>query len=794
MKLFRINIIAVLSAFLALFACSDEVVYQPGAGEDENTEGVYFPLQLGYSNEFNGLELDPEDDTFVEVVIKRTKIETSVESVPFELKTSHEGIFTLSEISFAEGQTETTAILDFSDAEIGVDYYCNIIISDPSYVSIYGNKRSTLGVSLVRASWKQVLGPNGETLGKWREDMFNLYGVNGFAEREVEVFEREDKPGVYRLYNVYDADFLGQCINKNPADLQNNWREASIVIDASDPNKVWIAQQDMGIILNNTEGWMSMSSYTPEGHSSFADADSYGTLQDGIITFPKGGIICYLENKIGAAFVENQFEQFRLILPGVKQLDLSCELSVSEPESGNVKIDIQMGADVARVGYAYFEGRLSAEEVNLKSIDMQAGLIEAETITESAIFDKSFEKTGLYTLVANVYDAEGSLVEYTFSNFGYILNGDSKDVVLSLGVDMTDKFAPDSLTKENSAHPWIYGEDIEYATFAFVKTKTLRGLTEEQIIEDVKKKGNEFDEDQLKLINGDGISFLVRGLHAATDYTLLVYAYNGFVSQIFEAEATTEGVYNILNDYFTFNDIARMSSKQEVIKSWNVWAVNHNDKKNKNRQNLGTWTFSDDAQDENSRDYISLDGIALHDKVKPITKWEYYNGYVFSLGSQELGMFTTPNADIYLKYYPLAADDNVLFEQEEFTMLGGLADEGYMAFVSNPEVSTKFECNGVLIGVFYEDNYQNPTSNFAWYSNILLQDPAVAEPMPQVVSQYKQELYEMSKKMRNADNFVELRGLERIKSIIDEANSSKIKNLVSGQLELTAMPEAKQVK
>ncbi len=794
MKLFRINKIAVLSVLLLLFACSDELVYQVGASEDENTEGVYFPLQLGYSNEFNGLELDPEDDTFVEVIIKRSKEETSVESVPFELKTSHDGIFTLSDISFEEGQTETKAILDFSDAEIGVDYFCNIVISDPAYVSIYGNKRTALGVSLVRASWRQVVGSDGETLGRWRDDMLSLYGVKNFAEREIEVFERVDKPGVYRLYNVYDADYLARCVNRKVEDVKNNWRETSIVINASDPDKVWIAQQDMGIVLNLTEGWMSISSYTPEGNSSLTDADGYGKLKDGVITFPKGGIICYLENKIGSAYVENQFEQFRLSLPGVKQLDLSCEVSVSEPVNGNVEVDVNLGADVSHVDYAYFEGRLSEEDANLKSVDMVAGLIEVETIAESANFVKSFEKTGLYTIVANVYDADGALLKYTYSNFGYILNGDNKDVVLSLGIDMTDRFAPDSLTKANSAHPWVYGQDIEYATYAFVKTKTLKCVTKAQIIEGVKKKGNEFSHEELKLINGQGISFLLKDLHAATDYTLLVYAYNGFVYQLFQAEATTEGDYNILNDYFTFNDIASMSSKEEVFKSWNVWAVDHNDKENPNRQKLGTWTFSDDAQDENSRDFISLVGIVLHDKIKTVTKWEYYNGYVFSLGAQELGRFSTPSAEIYLKYYPIAADNNTLYEKEELTMLGGLVSDGYMAFVSNPEVSKEIKCNGVLIGVFYDGDFETPKSNIAWYSSIILQDPAVAEPLPLAESDYKQALYEMSKKMRNADNLVELRGIERVKAIIDEVNNDKIKNLVSGQLKLTSMPQAKQVK
>lgn len=59
--------------------------------------------------------------------------------------------------------------------------------------------------------WNLVTGPKGETKGKWRDDILSsAYGIpNRYGEGEVEIYERDDNPGYYRISNVYSAEVSG---------------------------------------------------------------------------------------------------------------------------------------------------------------------------------------------------------------------------------------------------------------------------------------------------------------------------------------------------------------------------------------------------------------------------------------------------------------------------------------------------------------------------------------------------------------------------------------------------------
>lgn len=46
----------------------------------------------------------------------------------------------------------------------------------------------------------------------------------------------------------------------------------------------------------------------------------------------------------------------RLMLPGAEEYDFSLALTDSEPADGKVEIAAKLGADVAKVKYAFFEG------------------------------------------------------------------------------------------------------------------------------------------------------------------------------------------------------------------------------------------------------------------------------------------------------------------------------------------------------------------------------------------------------------------------------------------------------
>ncbi len=109
----------------------------------------------------------------------------------------------------------------------------------------------------------------------------------------VEVQENDETPGLYRLVNPYATDTYPWAFMMTADDANNYYIE----IDATDPDRVDIAGQDMGIkylfwsftmwgyshFMNETgEKWMPRDD--PE--------DFYGTLKDGVITFPTDGLVC----------------------------------------------------------------------------------------------------------------------------------------------------------------------------------------------------------------------------------------------------------------------------------------------------------------------------------------------------------------------------------------------------------------------------------------------------------------------------------------------------------------------
>ena len=72
--------------------------------------------------------------------------------------------------------------------------------------------------------WNLVTGPKGETKGKWRDDILSsAYGIpNRYGEGEVEIYERDDNPGYYRISNVYSAEYLASLLNMSPSEVSGN--------------------------------------------------------------------------------------------------------------------------------------------------------------------------------------------------------------------------------------------------------------------------------------------------------------------------------------------------------------------------------------------------------------------------------------------------------------------------------------------------------------------------------------------------------------------------------------------
>ncbi len=141
--------------------------------------------------------------------------------------------------------------------------------------------------------WNLVTGADGSTTGVWTDDILFTLFSDALApiQLDMEIYESIETPGYYRFANVYTTDFItatfgsfyGSCL----ADTINVYT----YINATNPDEVWLEYYDTGYTSSYGQLWYG--SYVP-AYSEYGDADNYGTLKDGIITFPKGSMITRL--------------------------------------------------------------------------------------------------------------------------------------------------------------------------------------------------------------------------------------------------------------------------------------------------------------------------------------------------------------------------------------------------------------------------------------------------------------------------------------------------------------------
>ncbi len=186
-------------------------------------------------------------------------------------------------------------------------------------------------------------------MGEYTEGVLSdFFGYEYFGDFvttwEVEIQEKVDQPGLYRVVNPY-KDFpynwtFQYFYGGGYDDTQNYYLE----INATDPDHVTIKTiQDMGLdtgiygefyLWCIAEYYMSMG-YTWEEEAAYGD---FGTLKDGVITFPQYGL--YIQ--LGSSFVNyaNYYENFKLVLPETVSGSKKKE-TVAKPqptENGSLKL------------------------------------------------------------------------------------------------------------------------------------------------------------------------------------------------------------------------------------------------------------------------------------------------------------------------------------------------------------------------------------------------------------------------------------------------------------------------
>lgn len=793
-------------------ACTEDDTFTPGTFDNENCVGVYFPEQ---KNTSGNLLFSPENELAVTYTVARTKTDSGI-TVPVKIE-GDTSVFTISPINFAAGQKETTFTVSFDTMEEGDEASLKISFDDPKgdYVSEYTSTK-LIDISILVAGWLDVDPENvityegEEYVGycNYTEDVMTTFFAVDNWTYPVKVQVRSDTynpstmAGLYRMTNPYGEIYPAN----DPGDY---WDEdVYILIDARDPQKVFIEQQYMGLDWGYGEFviWSLADYYAKRGNASSA-AENYGKIQNGAITFPEGSLmIAMLDYNGGGLYTANTGGAFKLVLDHTQAVEY--DLIFIDSNSANGKKDIAVnfkGKDVAKIKYGIYEGSFTERQAASLAEEIFADK-DAPEMTESGVLTVELEETGVYTLIAAVYDSNNSFVDVASFEFVFVAAGEEDDhvVVLSMGVDdlSSPRYAGSGYTSEDAGDLWAYGEDIVWAGWDIFTSKALKGVTEADLIDYFNDEENEnivwLEEADIAAINKGGYSTIIGDLTEGTKYTVVMYASNGYTKTLFTADYATAGYLPPLNGSYTADDMYGIS-KNELFKSWYMWGVDF-DYGDGTRQQLSVVTFSESDNDFNDGQYdydvINIEGLSCGIIEDDTHEWEYYDGFILNLYTHDnIGTWQ----GFYINYMPFVAGVGTYSFLDEM-MVCGLVDEGYMAMAysgwynlgSNPEPNgfafyayTDAEClesagyiGGLrLYDIMFEDPAVSTLSNGAKYS--------AKNGMP------KAQFEVMAKDIMTIPaNYVEKRGRERARAIIDEMNSVKS---VSKTTKATDMPKAHRV-
>ncbi len=392
------------AALTVIFACScrDEEEFTTG---EFNGEAVYFPTDV--ATEYT---LD-ENTASVSIPVRRSMTDGEFTISIFkdmgEMTEADQSIFTVPEsVTFAEGESETALVIaiDKDKVEEGKEYTIGFLLNDEANVSQYGNK--SLYITMSMESW-ELLGT-----GKFRDDWFTAMWTNSaVVEVDVPIYEHITRKGLYKIESPYGWPYLTEFFGGEQEAIEAElvtYTDTDITVDASNAAQVTIARQFTGITDNDP-------AYGPYEISTAESA--YGTLEDGVISFPADGLMLYCT---AGSMSSNPDGMFRIVLPGYEARDYSLSASysgmrvASDNTTASAVFDFTYGDDVTGISYVFASGDITADP---SAVVASVADGTAENIYEVENFVQGGEtvsveadiQPGVYTLVALPVDASGAL-------------------------------------------------------------------------------------------------------------------------------------------------------------------------------------------------------------------------------------------------------------------------------------------------------------------------------------------------------------------------------------------------
>ena len=763
MKRYLYMILATLP--MLLLSCTEE--YTPGEPDVTDCYGVWFPEQ---DFEEKIMFDSKEKNTVITVKLARTRKDGRI-TVPVRIVSGQKDYMSLNadsnteddifEVIFEDGQTDAELSVLFMSEELGYESRCELEISDPKYAKIYGANSLSVSFEAMVVDWKRVFKGADNTAGFRNDVFYYLYGAYMITSFDVELYERTDKPGYYKANGIFSYESMSYMLygsSSMSSEIKKGGytRNASIFIDASDKDKIYIPYQNTGVTLSASEGPIWIGSYVPENGYETAE-NNYAKLSEDGGTYIFPSVVMALP-EVGFESI-NTNENLALILPGYEVYDYSLYYMVpgESDEGGKLPVELLLGEHVKNVRMQLFEGVIPEEEVEEHLADVHKATDNVFELSTSNLEVKdgyyeaeakiSAEKSGEYTLIALTYgDDSEKYQDYSYTTLTYRAAGDKYPVNCTAGLIVSDKYAGMDLTAKNSVEYYIQGKNLTSVKLGFFRRDSYEGAP--KLMENAVKNSSSVDKATLNAINNGGY-VNISTADSGSDYVMVVVASNGYESNTIVEYASTEGKllpqqanwsvwdaygYNGKNPFVGAN-------KNNFFGDWEMWALDLQDTLAV-RKKIGVVNIADEPNSttpDTSLEGIEMDAIRLsglfsgsdYDKygIDPVLHWNYATmkqlGGVILSGKADFDNVRDKNDVAYHASLAYLCSNGYLYARDYF-MMGVFVADGIIAFVDSgiaSQMGVYGECFGWMLAMYADKSRGEFVDSLLTLGYVILIDP-----------------------------------------------------------------------
>ena len=236
------------------------------------------------------------------------------------------------QVSFAAGEAVTSFEVDYvAETLEGVKPYNMTFVVGEGENTPYALQTVTYTVTYY--PWEDVVGPNGEEYGLWRDDMFTTFfnWPEQILSWQVKIQSSPAIKGLYRVVNPYGPNaFPGLGGWDECLDGENHY----LYLNCADPSHIFIcnedgaATEDGEYVLFNTGVDVGYGTVYLTGEYNWEMADDNlegamalaGTLTNGVIKFPEKGLDIAMANyNNGNFYYANNNGNFLILFPGAEE-------------------------------------------------------------------------------------------------------------------------------------------------------------------------------------------------------------------------------------------------------------------------------------------------------------------------------------------------------------------------------------------------------------------------------------------------------------------------------------------